>query len=48
MDQIQKKPSKHNNKFSRHTRAILLHHYEWCKKENRKTDWFKLKNINDV
>lgn len=33
--------SKYNNKFSRHTRAILFYHYEWCKKEGRNTDWYK-------
>ena len=41
MDKIQKKHSKYNNKFSKFTRSILINHYEWCKKEGRKTDWYK-------
>jgi len=28
-------------KVNEHTRLAFLHHYEWCKKENRDTSWYK-------
>ena len=30
-----------NKKSSNHFRLALLHYYEWCKKENRDTSWYK-------
>ena len=32
---------KYTIKFGRHTRSILLYHYEWCKKEGRDISWYK-------
>ena len=28
-------------KVNEHTRLAFLHLYEWCKKENRDTSWYK-------
>ena len=28
-------------KVNENTRLAFLHHYEWCKKENRDTSWYK-------
>ena len=28
-------------KVNEHIRLAFLHHYEWCKKENRDTSWYK-------
>lgn len=38
------KISKHNNKSSVFSRSIMIYHYEWCVKEERNIDWYKLYN----